>query len=174
MTKYEEGDIITCYFVVEENDTTPIIRGWSDDKDFVKAYMDLHKCKRFRMKKMTAVSSEIIGVLEENWNDEIGLYYVQTKDKHGELKDVVVPLTSTEKMLISSEVTDMLSSRVNYGYINDAMYYLKNKYQKALKQILLKPVIDAVVYSKNAKFIQDIGMDELNVLLYSMPDKFGV
>lgn len=172
--KYEEGDVITCYFVVEEDRNHPTIRGWSDRKDLVKAYLEFHKCKKYRIKKMTDVSSEIMKVLEENWNDEIDLYYIQTKDKHGELTDMIAPLTSTEKVLISGETTDMMSSRVNYGYINDAMYYLKNRYQKAFKQILLKQVIDSVVYSKNSNIIQNIGMDELNVLLYSMPDKFGV
>lgn len=172
--KYELGDVVTCYFVVDEHDNHPMIRGWSDDKDLVKAYMNFHKCKNYRLKKMTAVSQEIMAIIEENWNDEIGLYNVQTKDKDGRMKNQIVPLTETEQLLISGESNDMMSSRVNYGYINEVMYYLKNKYQKAFKQILLKQVIDAVVYSKNAKLIQEIGMDEINILLYSLPDQFGV
>lgn len=174
MNKYEEDDLMTCYFVIYEQGSSKIISAWSDNKEYAKAYIDFHKCKYYRIKKVSDTARNIMKIIEENLYDEIGMHNITTRDKNGQPTTMVIPMTETERNLISSEADSLLASRVNYGYINEAMYFLKDKYQKALKNILMKASIDMVVYSKPNKIINTIEIDELMVLLYTLPDKFGV
>ena len=172
MKKYEEDDTMTCYFVVYDDDRSKIIRGWTDDKDLAKMYMDFHKCKHYKMKKVTNTFREVYHILEENINDEINIYNMNTRAKKGS-KGITVPLTGTEHTLINEESNTFIASRVNYGYINDAFYYLKDKYQKALKHILLEDVMKNVVYSKHTKITLNLEIDDLMTLFLSLPDQFG-
>ena len=174
MKKYDEDDLMECYFVIYEHGSTKTISGWSDNKEYVKAYLDFHKCKYYHMKKITDTARNIMHIIEENLYDEIGMHNITTRDKKGNPTTMVIPMTETERNLVSTEANELLASRVNYGYINEAMYFLKDKYQKALKSILMKTAIDMVVYSKPNDIMNSIEVDELMVLLYTLPDKFGV
>ena len=42
MKRYEEDDVMTCYFVVDDRGDCKTIRGWTDDKEYAKLYMDFH------------------------------------------------------------------------------------------------------------------------------------
>ena len=172
MKKYEEDDIVTFYFVTYEKGNEKCIRGWTDNKDLADVYMHFHSCKYYRMKKMKDSVREIYKIIEENTNDEIQLYSINTRGKRGS-KSMMVPMTLTEFNLLSEESNTFLSSRVNYGYINDVMYYLKGKYRDALEAAGLVDIIKAVLYGKNSKFIENTSIDNLMVLFMSLPDQFG-
>lgn len=173
MKRYEEDDNMTCYFIIDERNN--IIRGWTDNKEYAKLYLDFHKCKYYKIKKITNTFREVLKIIEENSNDEISIYNINTRSnkKHESSKDIAVPLTETEGMLINEEANTFLSSRVNYTFINEAFYYLKGKYQKALKSIMLEDVMKNVIYSKRSKIVLDLEIDELLVLFHSIPDQFG-
>ncbi len=173
MKKYEPGDIITCYFVVYDDGEHKTIRGWTDNKEYAKIYMDFHHCKHYRIKKITDVSTAIYKIIEENINDEILLFNINTKGKNNKSVSMVIPMTNSEKTLVNEESNTLVASRVNYGYINEAMHYLTDKYQKALKMILLDEVIKSVVYSKESKILDRLEIDDLMVLFHSFPDQFG-
>lgn len=173
MKRYEEDDVMTCYFVVDDRGDCKTIRGWTDDKEYAKLYMDFHKCKSYKLKKMTDTFREVVKVIEENANDEITIYNMNTKNAKGKSKAITVPLTETEHTLINEEANTFISSRVNYGYINEAYYYLKGKYRKGLKMILLEDIMKNVVYSKNTKLVLSLEIDDLMVLFHSLSDQFG-
>lgn len=177
MKRYDEDDVMTCYFVVYDDDGTKYIRAWSDDKDLIQMYLDFHKCKKYRMKKITDTFREIVKVIEENFNDEVGMFNLSTRNKGGKksepTKTIVVPMTDTESMMVNEETNTYLASRINYGYINEVFSYLKPKYQKALKMIFLEDVMKKVVYEKSGRFVSNIELDELLVLYKSLPDQFG-
>lgn len=171
MVKYESDDKVSCYFVIDEK--LNIIRAWSDNKDYAKVYMEFHNNKFYKLRKVTKLFSDIIQILEENINDEINLYNINTKDKHHKTKSIVIPMTGTEFTLINDEGATYLSSRIDYGFINECMSLLKGKYKKGLDQILLTDVIQSTVYNKHSKVCQELGVDDLMVLYHSLPDQFG-
>lgn len=174
MKRYEEDDIMTCYFVIYRDGNMNVIRGWSDDKDYVKAYMDFHNCKKYKIKKMTDTFKRVSQILEENINDEINIYNINARSnkKKESSRSMIIPMTETEHVLVNEESNTFLASRVNYGYINDCMYYLKGKYQRVLKDIMLEDVMKNVIYNKHTELTINLEMDDLMTLYMSLPDQF--
>lgn len=176
MERYEPDDEVTFYFVIYDDGNIKSVKAWSDNKDYVKIYMKFHECKHYRIKKVTNTYTEICKLLNESGNDEIMLYNLQVKDedpKKHKSKTVAVPLTRTEGSFISEEIQSFMASRINYGYANEAFGFLKNKYQKALKGILFKDVMEHVVYQKRSHIIEQIELDGIMILFRSMPEQFG-
>lgn len=178
MKTYQHGDIATFYFVIKEIDNSKIIQGWTDNKDIVKFYMDFHKCKKFKIKTVTKTIEDIIKIIEENWNDEITMYNIITKNRNKRKHEddfitICIPATETECRFIREEANTFVASRINYGLINDAIPYLKNKYQDILQSIFLTDVVSKVIYSKNSKFTDNIQFDDLMILYKSFPENFG-
>ena len=177
MAKYEEGDIVTYYFIIVEDGNDKRIQAWSDHKELVKYYMEFHKCKRFVLKSLTRRIEEISTILEENLHDEIKIHNVMIKDNSGkkgkEFKTIPIPATETEFMFINEETNTYMASRINYAYLNGAIPYLKKKYKESLNGILLTDVIRKVVHGQNPKSTQMISFDQLMVLFESFPDNFG-
>lgn len=178
MAKYESGDIVTYYFIIKENKNDKMIQGWTDNKSIANFYMEFHKVKGFRIKSITNTIDEINKILEDNWNDEIKMCNVITRNrcnhrKGEEIASIVIPATSTELAFIREEANTFMTSRINYSFINDAIPYLKNRYQDALKSIFLSDVVLKVIYNKNSKFTQLIEFDQLMILFRSFPENFG-
>jgi hypothetical protein len=179
MSKYQAGDIATFYFVIKEMDGNKIIQGWTDNRELAKFYMEFHKCKHFKLKSMTSSIEDIRKVTEENWNDEIKIYHIITRNRNRKnskddyVTTISVPATETECMFIRDEINTLLSSQINYSYINDALPYLKNKYQEALKSIFLTDMIKKAIYSQNTPIVQSIEFDHLLILYKSFPENFG-
>ena len=92
MKRYEEDDNMTCYFIIDERNN--IIRGWTDNKEYAKLYLDFHKCKYYKIKKITNTFREVLKIIEENSNDEISIYNINTRSnkKHESSKDIAVIL----------------------------------------------------------------------------------
>ncbi len=179
MNNYDADDRVTVYFIVYNEFGEKIIRAWSDNKDYAKAYMDFHKCKNYKMKSLTDTWRNVVNIVNENINDEIELVNINVKNdkKHKlgqECKLMVVPITTTERILINDESVTFMATRVDYSFIEEAFYYLKDKHQKALKSIYLKNVMDKVIHEKQSKFTDYVQMDELKVLFRSFPEHFGV
>ena len=72
-----------------------------------------------------------------------------------------------------SSSSTFLASRIDYGLINDAIPYMKKKYQNILQSVFLTDVIKKVIYSKNSNFTNSIQFDELMILFRSFPENFG-
>ena len=179
MKKYEPGDNVTFYFVIYNSGGTSQIRGWTDVKYLAEVYMEFHKCKYYSIKKVDDIFERVMDIINENANDEINLCNITVRNanhKKGkeETKTLVVPMTDTELTFVNEEINTLLASRINYGFINEALYYLKDKWQKALKDIYLEDVMRKVVYEKYSTFISSIQLDELMVLYRSLPDQFGM
>lgn len=177
MGKYEDDDIVTYYFVINDDGENRMIQGWTDNKDLAKFYMMFHKCKNFKLKALTKTFYEITKILEENNNDEIEIHNITTRDpkkknKNG-TKEISVPMTRTEVMYITEECRGLVASMVNYSFIDSAMPYLKKKYQDVLKGIMLADAIKASVHNNRSNLIENMQFDHLELLIHSFPGNFG-
>lgn len=179
MAKYQPGDIVTYYFVIKEIDGNKMIQGWTDNKELANFYMDFHKSKNLVLKKMSGTIEEITKVLNESYNDEIQLAHVITRNRDKSSKNsdaattICIPATEFECRFIREEANTFMASRINYSFINDAMPFLKKKYQNVLQSIFLTDIIRKTVYSQNVKFAQMVEYDSLMILLKSFPEIFG-
>ena len=173
MRKYDLSEDCTIWFVLFDDGNVKRIHGYSDDKELVDAYMEFHHCKHMSVKKVTNRADQMFELLNENINDEIGIYNRKIRKKKNTYEMIMVPMTYAESVLVNDEVTSMMYTRIDYQFINEVMYYLKDKYQKAIKQILLKSVINKVVYNRPDKVISSIDLDEVALLVKSQPDMFG-
>lgn len=175
MAKYDDEDQVTYYFVINDDGKHRQVQGWTDDKDLAKFYMSFHNCKNFTLKSLTKTFSEMACILDENNQDEIQIKNIMTRDPkhHNRGIYVQVPLTQTEKLFIDAEVNSLMSSTVNYSFIESALPYLKKKYQDALKQILLTDAIGFAIHNKRSVFIESTQFDQMMILLYSFRSNFG-
>ncbi len=178
MRKYDIDERCTFYFIVYDDDDMKRIQAWTDKKEYAKIYMDFHRCRNYKMKSITKRFDDMMNILNENYHDEINLYNISVRNdkdhkKGKETKIITVPLTSTEQLLINDESVSFMASRVDYSFINEAFHYLKDKYQKVLKTIYLKDVMEKVIYEKQSLFTNAVQVDELMILFRSFPDHFG-
>ena len=175
MKHYDEDDEVTFYFVIYENDGSPIIQGWTDDKELAKSYLDFHSSKKLKMKSIKGdYRNTIVPILNESANDEIQLVNIFIHKKDYGSKQVTVPMTMTESMFINSEETSFFSSRIDYTTLNIMVPFLKNKYQRILKHIHLMDIINQTIHSKESEFTMNTRLDQLMILVRSFPDYFGV
>ena len=173
MRVYDPDDIVTFYYVV----TDGIIKGWTDDKDLVKMYLDFHACKSYQLKKMTCPFSKTVKILNENTHDEIQIHFLDTRDPKNKNKTklIAVPLTGTEAMFIHDEVQTFMATSINYSYLYSALPYLKKKYRDALKGILLTDISQYSVSGGQVgdlDILAEIQFDQLKVLYRNFPDQF--
>jgi len=179
MSKYQSGDIATFYFVINHLDGKKIIQGWTDNKDLAKFYMEFHKCRTFEMKAITRPIDEIQKLCEENWNDEIKLFHIMTRNRNKKKKNdsetvmISIPSTESEFKYVRDESVNFVSTNVNYGLINDAIPYLKPKYQKILQSILLTDIIKKVIYNQQNRIADMIEIDQLVILFNTFTECFG-
>lgn len=173
--KYDSGDIVTYYFIINDDGKNKMVQGWTDNKKLAKFYLEFHNCKRFSMKILTKTIEEIAILLEENNNDEIKVMNITIRDSknHDRVKYASVPMTNTEFMFINEECKSLMASVVNYAFIESAIPYLKNSYMKDLKMILLLDSIDSTIHGKTSAIIKEMKFDQMMVLLQSFPDNFG-
>lgn len=180
MSKYESGDIATYWFVIiKERDGSKRIQAFSDSKALVKFYMELHNSPRFSLRSMTAPIDEIIPILNENSNDEIHIENILTRDskaKKGEncMKMVQIPMTGTESILLRDDTAEFLNSSIPYGYLNGAIPYLKDKWQRALADIFLTDIIRKVVHHQTTRRLQDLQVDQASMLIRIPQGNFGL
>ena len=173
MAKYEPGEIVTLYLVIDDEMGT--IRGWTENKQLAKFYIEFHNYPSFRIKKITKVIEEINCILDENLHDGISLTNIITRDKNKpeDIITVVIPATENEVRLIDEEASTFFSGRVNYGFIESAIPFLKNKYQKALKALYLPSIIMKTVHNRKDINTESIELDHLMILLESLRESFG-
>lgn len=173
--KYDDGDMVTYYFVVNDDGRNKMIQGWTDDKNLAKSYMDLHKCKNYKLKTITKPFEEISAILEDNQHDEIQIknILIRNPKKHNRAKYIPTPITDTEWRYINEECRTLLSSMVNYAFLDTAIPYLKKKYKDDLKNILLIDSIGVTIHGKRSPVLERISLDQMIVLLYSFKDNFG-
>lgn len=175
--KYQLDDMVTFYFVIYTNpqNGSKDIQAYSDDHALVKYYMEFHNCSHFHMKKMTSTYHDIIKIIEENRHDDIQIVNISTNDSDhkGKVKMISVPMTETEYGLLTGEINSMMGGCINYHIISEFIYYLKPKYQKALKHISLIDILNWVLYSANQDKIQKMSLDELHLFIHAFPQFFG-
>lgn len=175
MKHYDADDEVTFYFVIYENNGSPIIQGWSDDKEVVKSYLDFHSSKKLKMKSIKGeYKNTIVPILNESVHDEIQLVNIFIHKKDYGYKQVTVPMTMTESMFINSEESSYFSSRIDYTTLNAMVPFLKNKYQKVLNRIHMTDVVNQTIHSKESEFTMNTRLDQLMILVRSFPDYFGV
>ena len=175
--RYEPDDVATFYFIINEFNNHKEIQGWTDSMDLAKIYMDFHKCKNFHLKKMTSTIEEINNIIEENLHDEISIYNISIKDrnkKYGKVVDINIPATVTEINFLNEESSTYMASQINYSSLNAVIPFLKDKYQKAMSDILLIDVINSVIHNKTSHITNCIEFDHLMILYRSFPDNFGI
>lgn len=178
MAKYEPGDLVTYYFVVHNDGSTKQIVGYTDNKDLAKVYIDFHACKSLTLKSVTKRIETINSITEENWNDEIGICNIVTRNRDKRRKGeeaitITIPATRTETTFIKEEEDMFMASQVRYSYLRDVIPYLKDKYIDALDDIFLTSIIAKVCDQVNRPDIQSLRLDQLMVLFRMQPDKFG-
>lgn len=180
MAKYEKGDIVTYWFVtIKDDDGSTRIQAYSDSKELVRYYMEFHQFPNFRLKSMTGTIDEIIPILNENANDEIHIENIYTRDpdaKKGKhpMKLVAVPLTGTESVMLRDDTSEFLNSLIPYGYLNEAIPYMKDKWKKALQDIFLLDIIHHVVHHDTTSKLNMIDIDQAMMLLRIPSSYFGL
>lgn len=176
MAKYQDGDIATFYFIVNESDDNHQIQAWTDSKGLAEFYMKFHNCKHFKLKSVTKPVEEIFKITEENVHDEIGIRNVITRkpdqNKGKKYKYISIPMTGTESMFISEECASYMSSIINYGYLDSAVPYLKKKYRQAFKDVLLMDIINLVVNNVESKTLPEIELDQVRMFINLFPEMF--
>jgi hypothetical protein len=172
MKTYEREDVVTFYFVVkEETKDTTIIRAWTDDKKLLDAYLELHACKKYHVKKIRRMMKDVLPIINENIHDEIDIANLITQGKNG--ADLIsLPMTMTEITFINDESHGFFSSNINYQLLDEWVPYLKDRYQRILKNIGLDDVIKHVIYNRTSPFVQDIVLDQVLLFARSFPDDF--
>ena len=137
MKKYDADERVTVYFVVRKSKREGVessIQAYSDDEYLVKAYMDFHKCKNFKIRTMTNRFDNILKVVEENMFDEIMPIPLTIRDPDNRSKTttIVVPMTQNEHNLVTTEAHQLLATRIRYQALSSSIEFLKDKYQRAL------------------------------------------
>ena len=177
MKKYEPGDEATFYFISIKDDelSERRIHAWTDSKNMLDQYLSFHKCNNMKKHIITKRIEEIMKFVEENLHDEIEVYNIRYKDpdKKRKCKTITIPATGTEMQFVSEECNTFMSSVINYNYLQSAIPYLKNKYQKALNMILTHEVSRSICGGKTSERLQEIEMDQLLVFIKLLPDLFG-
>lgn len=179
MQKYDNNDVVEFYFIIMSEKNGKRIQAWTDNKDLAKCYYEFHNCKHFTLKRVSKPLIEMYKVIEENINDEIQIANIKIKNRDRKSKKdeeyiiLNVPATRTEMTFINEESATFLLSQLNYSYLDSAIPYLKDKYQEALKDIFLVPILQKVVYNKDSRVSSSIELDQLMVLLKSFPDMFN-
>jgi hypothetical protein len=175
MATYEMDDIVTCYFVVKNEKDENRIVGWNNNKSMVDIYMKFHNCPKLKVKKVTKPLKELRYFTEENLHDEIIIANIITRDRNKKSAVPIViqiPVTAVELRFIKEESNTFFSGRINYGYLNSAIPYLKNKYQKALSILLLNSIILKTVFDQRDRINERIELDELVILIKSFTNDF--
>lgn len=174
MKPIDPDEYCTFYFIIKYKDGEKSIQAWTDDKNLALSYMKFHNCKNFTMKKIRKLGKHMIEVLEENTHDEISLFNIGTRDtKHKyETKSITVPATQTEINFLNDESNTLASSLINYSIINNYIYYMKSKYQKALNNIGLVSCMNFVLHNNKSKFTSLIQFDQLLLLYRLFPENF--
>lgn len=174
MARYDVDDIVTYWFVIVKNEYGKQIKGYSDNKELVKFYLEFHKCKNYEITKKTGTIGDIYKILEENVHDEIVLCNITIRNpkNKNEVKIIQIPATETEMNFIREESEDYLLSVIPYSYLDSAIPYMKRKYQQVLQSILLNDVINKVIYNNSSRLLQNIGFDQLKIMIRLFPDNF--
>lgn len=178
MVKYEKDDIATYWFVIKSSHGESNIQAWTDDKDMLEYYINFHKCKSFKVKKMTDTMQHIYQVINESVHDKIDIYNITIKNpnpKPGkEFKNIMIPMTETEMHFVNEECQTFCATRVPYSEVSKKIYMLKNKYQRALEGILFVATMRTVLAEESPNpILTSIAMDQLRILVESFPDNFG-
>lgn len=179
MKAYESDDVVTFYFIVLSDGSNRRIGGWTDSKGLAEAYMEFHSCKGMTMKSITKPFHEIVEILNENTNDEIQIFNITIRDrskqkKHQDnTKTIPIPATQVEIMFINDESANFMYDEINYSYLNSAMPYLKNKYQRALNHLFLPDIIRKVLHQQASPLVQSIRIDQLSLFVRLFPEQFG-
>lgn len=178
--RYDPEDLVTMYFIITKDDRgNKRIQAWTDDKEYALCYLEFHKCKNFKMTKHVAPFNDIINLINENNNDEIGLYNISTRNRDPKRKKgnettlMAIPMTETEKIFVAEECRTLLATRIEYSMINDSIDFLKDKYRKALEKMMVKEVLKKVIHSHKS-IVDNFHVDELLILYYSFPENFGM
>ena len=174
MKTYDPEDIATFYFVIKrEGDGSKTVRAWTDDKDLLNAYMELHHCKKYTVKKLRKTMRDIYDIINENIHDEIDIVNVITRGKDGPGL-ISIPMTTTEVTFIQDESKSFYSMQIDYRLLDEMLPYLKDRYNRAMNGIGIQDIIHHVVYNSPSPFVQDVLLDQAILFVRSFPDEFGV
>lgn len=178
MARFEDGDIVTAYVVVNKMSSMvggrQGIQAWSFDKDLAEAYMKFHSCPNFKLKKITDEIRQINYTLEESINDKIGIYNIRTKNPGKDKMMVIqVPMTGTEFDHINAECSSFMQNSIDYSLLSKGYDYLTPKWQKVMSKIMLPDVCRFVLHNKSTRHIEQMDIDQLLALARSFPANFG-
>ena len=173
MRQIDPEEILSMYFVIIHDKDGKRIQAWSESKDLAESYIEFYGSDMLSLKKITKTGVYIEDIIRENINDEIGLKLITVRDGD-KTKEIYIPATKTDSLLINDESSSMLSSRIDYGFLNGALYFLKDKYQDALQDIFLEAAIRQVVHNDHQKIFDKIKLDQMAILYYSRKDMFGI
>lgn len=179
MAKYDEDDVIDCYFIINKTkvlyNEKNNIKAWSTNKALVDYYMAFHRCKDFKVKKFTMQAKDMMDAINEAIHDEIKICNINTRDPKNphKVKIIQIPATDTEIMFLNEETNSLLSTFIEYSDMNVMIPYLKKKYRHALSDILLADCIKRAIHNKPSKVLESIDLDQLALLVNFFPEDFG-
>ena len=179
MKEYEAKDSVTYYFIIQKTLDETMVRAWTDNKDYAKFYMEVHKCKDLSMRVMHGEARQFVDLVNQNRNDEIKIANIKIRNpnpgkKKETTKVVQIPTTDTELALIREETSDLMGLHIDYSLLKEVLPHLKGYYRKGLEMLMLPEAIAFAVYNKRVPMWSDCDYDELKILFESLPDIFGM
>lgn len=90
------------------------------------------------------------------------------------MKLIQVPMTQNEMAFVKEDSVDFLSSQINYSYLAEVIPYLKEKYQRALDDILLTDIIQSVVHQKRSRKLELVDIDQISLMPKLPNSHFGL
>jgi hypothetical protein len=169
-----KSDEIVYYTIISNEADENYIKAWSRNKKIAEVYMKFHNCKHDKLKVSYVIDKAAVSFENEHSYSEISLAVLNTADKKGGLKTIVVPVTETDINFITTDTNTFFSSRIKYDTLNMVFPYFKDKYQKGLRWIFLSDVIEKVVHNKeNNPIANSIDFDDLRTLIKIRNIDFG-
>ena len=174
MNVYSEGDQITIYCIMFDDDREVITWAWTDNKELAKWYLKFHNSKQMKLKRIDTIYEDARDFISNYMYEQIKVGYLMTKDPHNKGSITIpFPVTDAERQYLDDESADLCNGYVGYRTIYEMAPFLKRKWESLLmKDLQLYPILEYVIHSHIGKIEWIAGMDEVCMLQMYMPEKF--
>lgn len=166
---YDPEDDETTLYIAYVDDEKYGLKGWTQNKQLMKYFLEFHNCDKIKHKKYTDTNKNIIEFANNNMAYEIEIHRIKSQDNDGKPIDLYVPMTSSEMSDIVDSCTYFNAHNINYNSIISAYKVLKRKYQEALNILLFmdvaKHVMDYRVFQNDHNSQNKVYMIERDMLI---------
>lgn len=174
----DEKTVWLFYYISDEpiwntdkNDLYAFTSNKKDAKDFI----NTRNMKKFYMQKERITTYEFNRIYENNINKVLEEFEGSTRSKNYKFEEFSIILTRTEKIRISS-LSSIYTNEKIYSHVWENPNLFKNKYRKALMDLLFTNLHDYLTHDTNELMYNiSIGRmkpDHLNIILSEYKNLF--